>query len=81
MVGKSQDIIVKAVSTDPVNTKKIVSCEIKMTVMFTANEDMKIYETLLEMPRKYSANHPGDLFVHLNDRFMGPNMTFSTINW
>lgn len=81
MVGKSQEIVVTATSTDPANPKKVVSCTEKMTVFFTNKEDTKIYDTGLEMNKLFSANYPGELHVPLNQRYLGPNITFGASNW
>jgi hypothetical protein len=33
------------------------------------------------MNQQYSANYPGELFVPLDERFLGPNITFSASSW
>jgi len=81
MVGKSQELVVTATSTDPANPKKIVTCAEKMTVYFTNTEDPKIYETGYLMNDLFSANYPGELFIPLNQRYLGPNITFGASNW
>lgn len=75
-VGKNQTVIITATSTDP-NTNKVVKCEEKMIVFFTAKGDKKIYETGFEMNKLFSTNYPGSLQIPLDYRFMGPNITYS----
>ena len=38
---------------------------------------MTIFPTGYETHTQYSANYPGNLFVDLDQRFMGPNITFT----
>jgi hypothetical protein len=45
MIGKSQDVIVTAVSKDPANPNKTLTCTINMTAIFVDKEDMKLYAT------------------------------------
>lgn len=49
--------------------------------MFTNQGDTKIYDTGFEMNKLFSANYPGELFVPLNQRYLGPNITFGASNW
>jgi hypothetical protein len=52
-----------------------------MTVIFTAKEDMTIFATGYETNSQYSANYPGDLFVDLDMRFLGPNITYGAFGY
>lgn len=44
-IGKSEDIVITAVSSDPANKNKTKTCTETMKVFFAAKEDMKLYET------------------------------------
>ena len=76
MIGKSEDVIITATSTDP-NTKKIVNCSETMKVILTNKGKMTIFQTGFEMNKVFSANYPGSVSIPLDMGYLGPNITFS----
>jgi len=78
-IGRTELLSITATSSDP-NSNKTVKCTQNMTIIFANKDETRIFETGYPMIKNYSANYPGELRVPLDNRFMGPNITFSVDN-
>jgi hypothetical protein len=78
-VGQAIDIVIEAVSTDPVNGKVVASCLEQTTVQVVRKDNMTIWPTGIAVPETYYVNYPGRLEVFLSPYVVGPNITFSVM--
>lgn len=78
-VGKSEDVVLIATSTDP-NVEDKSQCQMRFKVNFVRSDDLTIYEEGFDTTANYSTNNPGELRINLDRYVLGPNITYSLVN-